>query len=64
MGHGLQGQPQHAKPVEEASSRLLVRGDSRVPAADLHRYVVLPKDFEKGYKSSVKKGDTEFAFYT
>ena len=27
------------------------------------RYVVLPKDFEKGYKSNVKKSDTEFDFY-
>lgn len=27
------------------------------------RYVILPKDFEKGYKANVKKGDTEFAFY-
>ena len=28
-----------------------------------HRYVILPKDFEKGYKANVKKSDTEFAFY-
>lgn len=28
-----------------------------------HRYVILPKDFEKGYKANVKKGDSEFAFY-
>lgn len=28
-----------------------------------NRYVVLPKDFEKGYKSNVKKSDTEFDFY-
>jgi hypothetical protein len=28
-----------------------------------NRYVVLPKDIEKGYKSNVKKGDSEFAFY-
>lgn len=27
------------------------------------RYVILPKDFEKGYKANVKKSDTEFAFY-
>jgi 26S proteasome regulatory subunit T3 len=27
------------------------------------RYVVLPKDFEKGYKSNVKKSSDEFAFY-
>mmetsp|Transcript_18450 Transcript_18450/g.46667 ORF Transcript_18450/g.46667 Transcript_18450/m.46667 type:complete len:390 (-) Transcript_18450:3432-4601(-) len=28
-----------------------------------NRYVILPKDFEKGYKANVKKGDSEFAFY-
>lgn len=27
------------------------------------RYVVLPKDFEKGYKSNVKKSNDEFEFY-
>lgn len=27
------------------------------------RYVILPKDFEKGYRTNVKKGDHEFAFY-
>lgn len=28
-----------------------------------NRYVILPKDFEKGYRANVKKGDSEFAFY-
>eukprot|EP00798_Chlamydomonas_sp_ICE-L_P007257 gene7257-368_t len=28
-----------------------------------NRYVILPKDFEKGYKTNVKKSDTEFDFY-
>ena len=28
-----------------------------------NRYVVLPKDIEKGYKNIVKRSDTEFAFY-
>eukprot|EP00955_Chlamydomonas_euryale_P076961 362824-Chlamydomonas_euryale.AAC.10 len=28
-----------------------------------NRYVILPKDFERGYKANVKKSDTEFAFY-
>jgi hypothetical protein len=27
------------------------------------RYVILPKDFEKGYKANVKKTGDEFAFY-
>ena len=48
-----------------------------ISAADIHaicqaagmnavrknRYVVLPKDFEKGYKANVKKSDTDFEFY-
>ena len=28
-----------------------------------NRYVVLPKDFEKGYKQTTKKNETEFEFY-
>ena len=28
-----------------------------------NRYVILPKDFEKGYKANVKKSDTDFEFY-
>ena len=27
------------------------------------RYVILPKDFEKGYKANVKKSDADFDFY-
>ena len=27
------------------------------------RYVILPKDFEKAYKTTVKKGESEFEFY-
>merc|ERR1711985_171139 len=48
----------------------------KISAADIHaicqeagmhavrknRYVILPKDLEKGYKSNVKKSDTDFAF--
>jgi 26S proteasome regulatory subunit T3 len=26
-------------------------------------YVILPKNFEKGYRSNVKKSDTDFEFY-
>jgi len=29
-----------------------------------NRYVILPKDFEEGYKVHTKKADTEFAFYS
>ncbi|KXS19216.1 26S proteasome subunit P45 [Gonapodya prolifera JEL478] len=29
-----------------------------------NRYVILTKDLEKGYKANVKKGDTDFQFYT
>ncbi|KAM7258201.1 hypothetical protein ACFE04_013942 [Oxalis oulophora] len=28
-----------------------------------NRYVILPKDFEKGYRANVKKPDTDFEFY-
>eukprot|EP00741_Cyanophora_paradoxa_P024450 tig00022075_g23607.t1 len=28
-----------------------------------NRYVILPKDFEKGYRANVKKNDQEFDFY-
>ncbi len=28
-----------------------------------NRYVILPKDFEKGYKSNVKKSDIDLEFY-
>ena len=28
-----------------------------------NRYVILPKDFEKGYKTNVKKNEQEFEFY-
>lgn len=28
-----------------------------------NRYVVLPKDFEKGYKNNIKKDETEHEFY-
>ncbi|KAJ3027499.1 UNVERIFIED_CONTAM: 26s proteasome regulatory subunit 6B [Siphonaria sp. JEL0065] len=32
-------------------------------AVRANRYVILPKDLEKGYSTNVKKSDTEFAFY-
>ncbi|KAL0292476.1 UNVERIFIED_CONTAM: 26S proteasome regulatory subunitB [Sesamum calycinum] len=28
-----------------------------------NRYVILPKDFEKGYRSNMKKPDIDFEFY-
>ncbi|XP_068310029.1 26S proteasome regulatory subunit 6B homolog [Pyrus communis] len=28
-----------------------------------NRYVILPKDFEEGYQTNVKKPDTDFEFY-
>ena len=28
-----------------------------------NRYVVLPKDFEKGYKNNIKKDEQEHEFY-
>eukprot|EP00743_Colponemidia_sp_Colp-15_P001695 GILK01001851.1.p1 GENE.GILK01001851.1~~GILK01001851.1.p1 ORF type:complete len:413 (-),score=80.87 GILK01001851.1:118-1356(-) len=37
--------------------------EAGMQAVRKNRYVILPKDFEKGYKSHVKKSDTEFEFY-
>lgn len=28
-----------------------------------NRYIVLPKDFEKGYKNNIKKDESEHEFY-
>ena len=38
--------------------------NSRVLFVAVSRYVVLPKDFDKGYKKNVRKADTEHAFYS
>jgi len=37
--------------------------EAGMQAVRKNRYVILPKDFEKGYKAHVKKSDTEFEFY-
>merc|ERR1719203_927768 len=37
--------------------------EAGMQAVRANRYVVLPKDFEKGYKSASQKNDTEFEFY-
>jgi len=37
--------------------------EAGLQAVRKNRYVVLPKDFEKAYKSNVKKDDLDFAFY-
>ncbi|KAM1995489.1 hypothetical protein ACFX15_028530 [Malus domestica] len=37
--------------------------ESGMHAVGKNRYVILPKDFEKGYQTSVKKPDTDFEFY-
>ncbi|KAH9573591.1 hypothetical protein CY35_01G008800 [Sphagnum magellanicum] len=37
--------------------------EARMQAVRKNRYVILPKDFEKGYRSNVKKSDTDFEFY-
>lgn len=31
-------------------------------AVRMNRYVILPMDFEKGYKTNVKKPDTDFDY--
>ena len=37
--------------------------EAGLQAVRRNRYVILPKDFEKAYKSVVKKSDTDFEFY-
>merc|ERR1712137_290009 len=37
--------------------------EAGMQAVRKNRYVILPKDFEKGYKSSTQKNDQEFEFY-
>ncbi|KAH8954950.1 hypothetical protein BDL97_08G108200 [Sphagnum fallax] len=37
--------------------------EAGMQAVRQNRYVILPKDFEKGYRSNVKKSDTDFEFY-
>ena len=37
--------------------------EAGMQAVRKNRYVILPKDFEKGYKKVVKKRDQEFDFY-
>ncbi len=38
--------------------------EAGLQAVRKNRYVVMPKDFEKGYKSTAKKGSDKFDFYT
>ncbi|GLE01679.1 hypothetical protein PINS_up010513 [Pythium insidiosum] len=37
--------------------------EAGLQAVRKNRYVVLPKDFEKGYKNAIKRADTTFEFY-
>jgi 26S proteasome regulatory subunit T3 len=37
--------------------------EAGMQAVRKNRYVILPKDIEKGYKNNVKKSDHEFEFY-
>ncbi|CAK9277812.1 unnamed protein product [Sphagnum jensenii] len=37
--------------------------EAGIQAVRQNRYVILPKGFEKGYRSNVKKSDTDFEFY-
>ena len=62
---------------DEVDLEDFVSRPDKISAADIHsicqeaglqavrknRYVILPKDLEKGYKANVKKSDTEFSFY-
>lgn len=37
--------------------------EAGMQAVRQNRYVILPKDFEAGYKRHVKKTDLDYAFY-
>lgn len=37
--------------------------EAGLQAVRQNRYVILPKDFEEGYKKNVKRADTDFEFY-
>jgi 26S proteasome regulatory subunit T3 len=37
--------------------------EAGMQAVRKNRYVILPADIENGYKTNVKKSDTEFEFY-
>jgi len=37
--------------------------EAGMQAVRKNRYIILPKDFEKGYKSQVKDSGDEFGFY-
>jgi 26S proteasome regulatory subunit T3 len=37
--------------------------EAGLQAVRKNRYVVLPKDFDKGYKANIKKSDNDFEFY-
>jgi 26S proteasome regulatory subunit T3 len=37
--------------------------EAGLQAVRKNRYVIMPKDFEKGYKSSVRKPGDDFEFY-
>merc|ERR1711920_391956 len=37
--------------------------EAGLQAVRKNRYVVLPKDFDKGYKNAIKRADTEYEFY-
>ncbi|KAH8955347.1 hypothetical protein BDL97_08G133000 [Sphagnum fallax] len=37
--------------------------EAGMQAVQKNRFFILPKDFEKGYRSNIKKSDTDFEFY-
>jgi 26S proteasome regulatory subunit T3 len=37
--------------------------EAGMQAVQKNHFVILPKDFEKGYRSNIKKSDTDFEFY-
>jgi len=55
----------HAKKikVKQCLQISAIYQDAGMQAVQKNHYVILPKDFERGYRSNVKKSDTDFEFY-
>jgi ATP-dependent 26S proteasome regulatory subunit len=55
----------HAKKimVKHWSQISAIYQEAGMQAVRKNGYVILPKDFEEGYRSNVKKSDTDFEFY-
>lgn len=50
-------------PVMQYCNAILVYFQAGMHAVRENRYIVLAKDFEKGYKNNIKKDESEHEFY-